>query len=62
MLEQQELVQKWVKELQDKICREYEAIEEEFEGSGEPGKFEEKNWKRDGGGGGKNARYEGECF
>jgi coproporphyrinogen III oxidase len=62
MTKQQEDIGKWVKKLQDNICSAYEKIEREFDGDGEPGKFEEKNWKRNGGGGGDMRIMRGRVF
>jgi coproporphyrinogen III oxidase len=47
----------WFEALRDRICAEFEAIEDEYKGSGAPGRFVRKPWARpapeaeDGGGG-----------
>lgn len=43
--EKQKLTSNWFKKLQDKICFEFEKIEQEFDPK-YPGKFQRKNWNR----------------
>lgn len=43
--EKQQVTSDWFKNLRDKICAEFEKIEEEFD-SKNPGKFQRKNWDR----------------
>lgn len=53
----------WFTFLRDKICQEFEQIEQELVGSDIPaGKFERKNWQRDGGGGGQMSVMRGRVF
>ena len=59
-MDNKEQAQIWFKELRDKICAEFEKLEDELAGSalekkGSPsaGRFERKQWDRDGGGGGE---------
>lgn len=61
-MDDSELVIKWVKNLQNEICRAYEAIEMEYRGEGDAGKFEKKQWDRDGGGGGEMRVMRGRVF
>lgn len=43
--EKQKITSEWFKILRDKICAEFEKIEEEFDAKN-PGKFARKNWSR----------------
>ncbi len=43
--EKQKIASEWFQNLRDKICVEFEKIEEEF-GEKTPGKFQRKNWNR----------------
>src|SRR5262245_66546237 len=57
----------WFSELRDKLCSAFEAIEDEYNGPGEPGRFMRKDWRRptdDGsdGGGGTMALMKGRVF
>ena len=55
----------WFATLRDRICREFEAIEDEFAATspGESGgRFERKEWERSGGGGGTMAIMKGRVF
>jgi coproporphyrinogen III oxidase len=55
----------WFAALRDRICREFEAIEDEFapNSAGAPGgRFERKDWERPGGGGGTMAIMKGRVF
>ena len=56
----------WFAELRDRICAAFEAIEDEYARlrpePGAPGRFERKNWERDGGGGGTMALMHGLVF
>lgn len=50
----------WFEELRDKICAEFERIEDE--GGPNPGRFERKKWRREGGGGGEMSLMKGRVF
>jgi coproporphyrinogen III oxidase len=56
----------WFSELRDRICAEFEAIEDEFAGScpdgRPPGRFERSEWQRPGGGGGTISVMRGQVF
>jgi coproporphyrinogen III oxidase len=55
----------WFAALRDRICREFEAIEDEFarNSAGAPGaRFERKDWERPGGGGGTMAIMKSRVF
>jgi coproporphyrinogen III oxidase len=60
----QQLTSAWFKELRDKICAQFEQIEDEFAAvkNLEPGKFKRKAWDRDGGGGGEMSLMTGNVF
>jgi coproporphyrinogen III oxidase len=70
--QKQQLTSIWFKELRDKICAEFEKIEEEYFASNqqpialeiEPkkAKFERKKWNREGGGGGEMSIMKGNVF
>jgi coproporphyrinogen III oxidase len=54
----------WFASLRDRICAEFEAIEEEYAKarSGAAGRFARKDWQREGGGGGTIALMKGQVF
>jgi coproporphyrinogen III oxidase len=56
----------WFEELRDRICRAFEAIEDDYAqahpGAGAAGRFERKPWAREGGGGGTMALMRGLVF
>ena len=56
----------WFAELRDRLCWEFEAVEDEFivehAGQGPPGRFERKEWQRPGGGGGMISVMRGHVF
>ncbi len=56
---QKTTAEKWFSKLRDKICKEFEDIEN-FESN--RNSFKIKNWKRDGGGGGKMSIMKGKIF
>ena len=59
----QEKAAAWFKELRDKICAEFEKIEQEYQGSdAQARKFKKKKWERDGGGGGEMSLMHGRVF
>ena len=62
--EKQNLTSKWFEELRNKICTEFENIEAEFADKNKltAGKFERKNWQREGGGGGEMSIMKGNIF
>ena len=53
--DQQSDARAWFESLRDRICAEFEAIEDEYAGArpdeGPAGRFERKEWERPGGGG-----------
>ena len=51
--------EKWFSKLRDKICKEFEDIENSLSNKNS---FKIKNWKRDGGGGGKMSIMKGNIF
>ncbi len=64
-----EQAQTWFRSLRDDICAEFERLEEELSGtvleklgSPEAGKFERKQWDREGGGGGEMSIMRGRVF
>ena len=69
--EKQKNTSNWFKELRDRICAEFEAIEAEYLNSNDTpialetnqtSKFERKSWQRDGGGGGEMSIMKGNVF
>lgn len=63
--EKQHLTSAWFRHLRDKICAEFEKIEVEFaqeKGLKNPGKFQRKNWDRQGGGSGEMSLMKGNVF
>jgi coproporphyrinogen III oxidase len=62
MIDQQEKeTSAWFKKLRDQICSEFEKIEQEFSPHN-PGKFIQKKWDREGGGGGEMSIMKGNVF
>lgn len=60
LIEQQTIASKWFATLRDKICREFQLIEEEY---GNPSSYFEKDkWHRAGGGGGEMRLLYGKVF
>jgi coproporphyrinogen III oxidase len=60
------MAETWFAELRDRICAEFEAIEDEFAGtrskSDSPARFERHDWQRPGGGGGTISVMRGGVF
>ena len=56
---QKSYAEKWFSKLRDKICKEFEDIENSLSNKNS---FKIKNWKRDGGGGGKMSIMKGNIF
>ena len=56
---QKTTAEKWFSKLRDKICKEFENIENSLSNKNS---FKIKNWKRDGGGGGKMSIMKGNIF
>ena len=56
---QKTTAEKWFSKLRDKICKEFEDIENSLSNKNS---FKIKNWKRDGGGGGKMSIMKGNIF
>src|SRR5918997_6647549 len=64
--ERQQLAASWFSALRDRICAAFEAIEDEYAGTGSdpysPGRFARLPWDRPGGGGGTMAVMHGRVF
>lgn len=61
--ERQARAQEWFRHLRDSICAAFEAIEDELSDSERPaGRFERKDWQREGGGGGQMSIMRGRVF
>jgi coproporphyrinogen III oxidase len=60
----QEPARLWFEALRDQLCTAFEAIEDEFSCNTEPGpgRFEQKAWTRNGGGGGVMSVMHGQVF
>ena len=60
------MAEAWFSGLRDRICAEFEAIEDEFAGAraagGLPARFERQDWHRPGGGGGTISVMRGQVF
>jgi len=60
------MAETWFAELRDRICAEFEAIEDEFADArpegGTTGRFERRDWQRPGGGGGTISVMRGRVF
>ena len=54
-------VSSWFKSLRNKLCKEFENIEKEFNSKSE-NTFERKKWNREGGGGGEMSIMKGDVF
>lgn len=52
----------WFRTLRDRICAAFEAIETDFDGEGDPGRFVYTDWNREGGGGGTMGKMTGRVF
>ena len=65
-ISRQELASAWFQDLRDRIRAAFEAIEDEAVAAhpelGAAGRFEEKPWQRDGGGGGVMSIMKGQVF
>jgi coproporphyrinogen III oxidase len=63
LAEQKTLASNWFAALRDDICAAFEAIEDLVATKQKPaGRFERKNWSRDGGGGGEMSLMRGQVF
>lgn len=66
--EKKETASAWFRELRDRMCAAFEAIEDQVEapndtpGGGSPGRFEQTAWDRPGGGGGVMSVMKGRVF
>jgi coproporphyrinogen III oxidase len=58
----QERAASWFRLLRDRICAEFEAIENEYPSERPAGRFERKSWTREEGGGGEMALIHGRVF
>lgn len=54
--------QEWFRNLRDRICAEFEKIEDELDSDIPKGAFERKSWDRPGGGGGEMSILKGRVF
>lgn len=64
MKEQRKDTSIWFESLRDKLCATFESIEQDFvkDGVNPAGKFEQKKWNREGGGGGVMSIMHGNVF
>lgn len=60
--EKKQRASEWFRQLRDMICAGYEAIEAEYDGDGEPGRFTITPWERPEGGGGEMGMMKGRVF
>jgi len=63
--DQKQKAANWFKSLRDQICSAFESIETDYAGhlkDKPPGKFQYKDWQRDGGGGGTMGQMHGRVF
>jgi coproporphyrinogen III oxidase len=63
--DRKEQAQVWFEELRDRICREFESIEDAYDGPDRhlpAGRFERRSWDRPGGGGGVMSVMKGRVF
>ncbi len=52
----------WFRDLRDRICAAFEALEDEGQGDAQTGRFERKEWDRPEGGGGEMSLMRGRVF
>ena len=64
MTEQRKIASKWFEDLRNQICESYEKLEQEYSTARDlkHGKFERKDWQREGGGGGQISIMRGNLF
>jgi coproporphyrinogen III oxidase len=60
--ERRQRAAEWFAALRDRICAEFEEIEDDFGGAGAGARFERSDWQRPGGGGGTMAVMKGSVF
>jgi len=60
--DRQEQASAWFRNLRDRICTEFEKIEDELGGEKKAGRFERKKWDRPDGGGGEMSLMHGRVF